>query len=259
MSGTIHVQREGHVATIIIDNPGKKNAMSQAMWIAMGDALESLAREDSLRCLVLRGAGTEAFGSGADIEEFESIRATKAQAIAFARHGHRAMHGVRDFPVPTVAAIRGACVGGGLELAAFCDVRMCDADSRFGVPIARLGAVLAYPELEGLVRVAGEDGALRLLLLGNIIGAEEARALGIVQQIVKDTEFDTALADVVGQILAGAPLSARWHKKFVQRLRQGTPLDATELEEGYDCFDTEDYHHGFQAFLAKQRPVYQGK
>jgi enoyl-CoA hydratase/carnithine racemase len=127
------------------------------------------------------------------------------------------------------------------------------------VPIARLGAVLAYPELEGLVRVAGEDGALRLLLLGNIIGAEEARALGIVQQIVKDTEFDTALADVVGQILAGAPLSARWHKKFVQRLRQGTPLDATELEEGYDCFDTEDYHHGFQAFLAKQRPVYQGK
>jgi len=145
LSGTIIVTREDYLATVTIDNPGKRNAMSQSMWIAMGDAILALSAETSLRCIVLRGAGTEAFGSGADIDEFESIRATKAQAVAFARHGHRAMHAVRDCPIPTVAAIRGACVGGGLELAAGCDFRLTSDDGRFGVPITRLGAVLAYP------------------------------------------------------------------------------------------------------------------
>ncbi|SAH99489.1 enoyl-CoA hydratase [Bordetella ansorpii] len=259
MSGTLQLHRDGHVATIVIDNPGKKNAMNQAMWIAMGDMLHDLKRDPGLRCLVLRGAGDSAFGSGADIEEFEAIRATREQAIAFAQHGHRAMHGVRDFPVPTVAAIRGACVGGGLELAAFCDIRLCTSDSRFGVPIARLGAVLAYPELEGLVRVAGPDGALRLLLLGDVVSADEALRMGLVQQVVETADFDEALGQAVSRILAGAPLSARWHKKFVQRLRDGTPLTPQERDEGYDCFDTEDYHRGFQAFLAKTKPEYLGR
>ncbi|WP_182111151.1 enoyl-CoA hydratase/isomerase family protein, partial [Comamonas testosteroni] len=131
MSGKITVARAGPVATITIDNEAKRNALSQAMWIDMGDAMEALAREADLRCIVLRGAGTQAFGSGADIEEFEAIRASREQAIAFARHGHRAMSAVRDCPVPTIAAIRGVCVGGGLELAAGCDLRIASDDARF--------------------------------------------------------------------------------------------------------------------------------
>jgi hypothetical protein len=95
-NGRITIEKAGHVATVVIDNPGKRNAMSQAMWIAMGDAIQELSNEPDLRCIVLRGAGSEAFGSGADIDEFESIRSTKEKAIAFARHGHRAMHAVRD-------------------------------------------------------------------------------------------------------------------------------------------------------------------
>lgn len=259
MSGEIRVERDALTATVVIDNPTKRNAMDQAMWIAMAETVEALSGEAALRCIVLRGAGEEAFGSGADIAEFARIRATKEQAVAFARHGHRAMHAVRACPIPTVAAIRGACVGGGLELAVNCDIRIAADDAKFGVPIARLGAVLAYPELEGLVRVAGFDAALRLLLEGNIVDAPEALSMGLVSRVVTVAAFDSEVAATVGRIAAGAPLSARWHKRFIARLREGTALTDAELAEGYACYDTQDYHTGFSAFLAKTKPVFEGK
>ncbi|BDB28809.1 enoyl-CoA hydratase [Cupriavidus sp. TA19] len=259
MSGQITIAREGPVATVTIDNEAKRNALSQAMWIAMGDAMETLGNEPGLRCIVLRGAGTEAFGSGADIDEFESIRASKAQAIAFARDGHRAMGAVRDCPVPTIAAIRGACVGGGLELAAGCDIRMASDDARFAVPIARLGATLAYPELQGLVRVAGFDVALEMLLEGRLMPAAEACAKGLVQRVVPAGQFEAELGKTVARVVAGAPLAARWHKRFVARLRQGTPLSDEELAEGYACFDTEDYVEGYRTFLSRTAPRFQGR
>lgn len=259
LSGNIIVERDAHVATITINNPGKRNAMGRAMWIAMGDAVLALSADADLRCIVLRGAGTEAFGSGADIDEFETIRASKEQGIAFGKHGHRAMHAVRDCPIPTVAAIRGVCVGGGLELAAGCDFRISSDDGRFGVPIARLGAVLAYPELEGLVRLAGPHVALELLLEGRVIGAAEAFAKGIVNRVVPAAQYEEELTKTVGRIVAGAPLSARWHKKFVARLRQATPLTEAEEHEGYACYDTEDFVEGYRSFLAKQAPRFEGK
>ena len=259
MSGNIIVERDEYVATITIDNPSKRNAMGRAMWEAMGDAMLTLSSEANLRCIVLRGAGTEAFGSGADIDEFETIRSSKEQGIAFGRHGHRAMHAVRDCPIPTVAAIRGVCVGGGLELAAGCDFRITSDDGRFGVPIARLGAVLAYPELEALVRLAGPQVALELLLEGRVIGAEEAYVKGIVTRVVPCAQYDQELEKTVARIVAGAPLSARWHKKFVARLRQGAPLTAEEELEGYDCYDTEDFMEGYRSFLTKPPPQFKGK
>jgi enoyl-CoA hydratase/carnithine racemase len=259
VSGKITVLRAGLVATITIDNVTKRNALSQAMWIAMGDAVEALGKDPDLRCIVLRGAGTEAFGSGADIEEFEAIRASKEQAKAFARHGHRAMSAVRDCPIPTIAAIRGACVGGGLELAAGCDLRIASDDARFCVPIARLGATLAYPELQGLVRIAGFDVALEMLLDGRMMPATEAYTKGIVQRVFSSAEFEVELDKTVKRVVANAPLPARWHKRFVARLRQGTQLSEEELAEGYACFDTNDYVEGYRAFLSRNVPQFQGK
>lgn len=259
MSGTIQVASTGHVATIVIDNPGKRNAMSQAMWIAVGDAVLELSTRADLRCIVVRGAGEEAFGSGAEIGEFATLRASREQALAFARHGHRAMHALRDCPIPTLAAIRGACVGGALELAAFCDIRLCSDDSRFGVPIARLGATLAYAELEGLVRLAGPVTAAELLLEGRIIGAVEAQAKGIVNRSIAPDLFEAEVDAAVSRICAGAPLAARWHKKFIARLRSDAPLTEADIAEGYACFDTLDYKTGFEAFLAKQEPQFLGK
>lgn len=259
MAGSIRVERNGPVATVVIDNPSKRNAMDQAMWIAMGDAVLHLQDQAEVRCIVLRGEGSEAFGSGADIDEFEKLRATKAQAIAFGKHGHRAMHAVRDCPIPTIAAIRGVCVGGGLELAIGCDIRLASDDARFGVPIARLGGVLAYPELEPLVRVAGPQVALELLLEGRVIDAAEALAKSIVSRVVPVADFDGELQRTVARVTAGAPLSARWHKKFVRRLQDARPLTEPELGEGYDCFDTGDFSEGWRSFQAKRPPVFQGK
>lgn len=259
MSGTIQVERTGQRATVWIDNVAKRNALDQSMWIAVGDAFTQLGQDCDLRCIVLRGAGTEAFGSGADIEEFATIRADPRQARAFARHTHRAFHAVRDCPVPVLAAIRGACVGGGLELASFCDMRICTPDSRFGVPVGRLGAVLAYPELAGLVRLVGPSGALEVLLEGRVVGAAEAQAKGMVNRVVDAGAFDAEIEAAVQRICAGAPLSARWHKKFIARLRSGKPLSEAELEEGYACFETEDYVIGYRSFLSKETPNFVGR
>lgn len=259
MTGYVRLSVHGHLATVVIDNPLKRNAMDKSMWVAMGDIFQELATAD-LRCVVIRGAGDEAFGSGADIDEFESIRSGKEQAVEFARHGHRAMHAVRDCPVPTVAVITGACVGGGLELAAHCDLRIARTDSRFGVPIARLGAVLAYPELAGLINLVGPNIALEMLLEGRLFNAEEAAAKGLVNRIVAPEKFEFEVERTVERILSNAPLSARWHKQFINRLRHHPrPLSEDEMAQGYACYDTEDYQAGFRAFLDKTPPVFKGK
>lgn len=258
MSGRITIDRQVHVATVIIDNPTKRNALTQAMWIELGDAMLALSNEDQLRCIVLKGAGSEAFGSGADIDEFAAIRASKEQGVSFAQHGHRAMHAVRDCPIPTVAAIRGACVGGGLELAAGCDLRIASEEARFSIPIARLGAVLAYPELENLVRLTGPQMALELLLEGRTLGAQEAFSKGMLTRVVSAVGFDEEIQRTVGRVTALAPLSARWHKKFVARLRQGTELTESELSEGYACYDTEDFVEGYRSFLDKRAAHFTG-
>jgi enoyl-CoA hydratase len=259
MSGRIHVQCEGHVATIIIDNPGKRNALNQVMLVALGDAMLALTQDPDLRCIVLKGEGTDAFASGADIDEFESSRSNKEKGIAFAKHGHRAMHAIRACPIPTVAAIRGACVGGGLELAAGCDIRIASEDARFAVPIARLGAVLAYPELQNLVHLAGPLVALELLLEGRVLGAAEALSKGLLTRVVANEQFDAELARTLERVTTGAPLSARWHKKFVARLAEGTPLTDGELEEGYACYETEDFDEGWRSFVGKRHPRFKGR
>lgn len=261
MSGKIVVERTEYVATVIIDNVAKRNALSQAMWIAMGDAILDLSSDPALRCIVLRGAGHQAFGSGADIDEFETIRSTKEQGISFAHHGHRAMNAVRDCPVPTLAAIRGICVGGGLELAANCDLRIATPESRFGVPIAKLGAVLAHQELEGLLRLAGTNVALELLLEGRLFDAAEALSKGMLNRVVATEQFEDALTVTIDRIIAGAPLSARWHKRFVEQLRytRCADLPPDVLDEGFACYDTADFVIGYQAFLAKQSPIFKGK
>lgn len=259
MSGAIRVERGDLCATVWIDHPQRHNAITQAMWIELGDAFEQLSRDTQLRCIVIRGAGDSAFGSGADISEFAAVRATAEQARRFSQHTHRAMHAVRDCPLPVLAAIRGVCVGGALEMAAFCDLRIASDNSRFGVPIARLGAVLAYPEMEGLVRLAGPNGALEVVLEGRIFGAAEALAKGIVNRVVPLADFDAEIDAATRRICAGAPLSARWHKRFVAKLRSGETLSAADVEEGYACYDTEDYRIGTSTFLEKQEPVFVGR
>jgi enoyl-CoA hydratase len=255
----ILVEREDRIATVTLNNPSKLNAMNLDMWQGMGDAFEQLSADDSLRCIVLRGAGDKAFSAGADIEEFPRTRLNAAQAREYAKVTHAAMQAIATSRHPTVALIQGACVGGGLEIASMCDMRICGASSTFGVPVNRLGLVMSYGELSGLVALAGSAVALEIVLEGRVFDAQEALAKRLVNRIVADTEVVAQAYATARRISHGAPLVARWHKDFVRRLADPRPLRTEELEQAYDCFDTEDFRIGYQAFLAKAKPAFIGK
>ena len=255
----IGIERDEAIATVVLDRPQKLNALTRAMWRALGDAVEALSADDGVRCIVVRGAGERAFSPGNDIGEFENERNNKAQAIDYGRDMHRTAEMLANCRHPMVAQIHGICVGGGMEIAALCDIRICGAGSRFGAPIKNLGLVMAYPEMAPLVRLVGPAIALEILLEGRIFGADEALAKGLVSRVVPDEQVAAEARATAERIAEGAPLVARWHKKFARRLASGVPVTAAEHDEAFDCFDTDDFREGYAAFLAKRKPAFRGR
>ena len=259
MADPILVSREGAIATLVLNRPDKLNALTKPMWRQLGASVAALAADDAVRCIVLRGAGDKAFSPGNDISEFETERSNPAQAKEYGKLMHTALGALRDCRTPTVAAIQGICVGGGMEIAALCDLRICGRGSRFGAPIKNLGLVMAYPEIGALISLVGRTVALEILLEGRIFGADEAKEKGIVTRIVDDSAVIDEAYAAARRVAEGAPLAARWHKKFAKRLADPRPLTEAELAEGYECFGTEDFRIGYKAFLAKQKPDFKGK
>ncbi|GMQ90173.1 MAG: enoyl-CoA hydratase-related protein [Gammaproteobacteria bacterium] len=259
MADTILVQRDGPVVTVVLNRPQKLNALTKPMWQRLGETLEALSAEDDIRCIVLRGAGEKSFAPGNDISEFESERSDVEQARAYGAIMGRTLHAFEHCRHPMVALIKGICVGGGLEIAANCDLRICGESSRFGVPINKLGLVMAHAELRGLMALVGRATALEILLEGRVFGAQEAEEKGLVTRIVPDEQVAEEAYATARRIADGAPLAARWHKKFARRLLDPTALSAEELDEGFACFGTEDFRIGYRAFLKKEKPAFKGK
>ena len=259
MSDTILVQRDAAIATVVLNNPAKMNALSFGMWTRLGEVMRELEADESLRCIVLRGAGEKAFAAGADIAEFETVRTNAKVSKEYGDKIEGTMRAVAECRHPTVAMIHGVCVGGGLEIASQCDLRICGASSRFGIPINKLGLVVGYGEMSALIDLVGRATALEILLEGRVFGAAEAKEKGLVNRVVADEQVEAEALAAAARIAAGAPLVARWHKKFARRLADPRPLSEAERDEGYACFDTEDYRIGFDAFLAKQKPQFKGK
>jgi enoyl-CoA hydratase/carnithine racemase len=259
MNDSILVQRDGAIATVVLSRPEKLNALTRPMWQALGEAIAQLSADDSLRCIVLRGAGERAFSPGNDISEFETVRSNKAQAREYGRVMHATAQALADCRHPLVAQIHGICVGGGLEIAALCDIRICGTSSRFGAPIKNLGLVMAYPEMLPLVRLVGPAVALEILLEGRVFDAAEAKDKGLVTRVVADDQVAAEARATAERIAEGAPLAARWHKKFARRLADPRPLAEAEYDECFDCFDTEDFRIGYRAFLAKEKPRFVGR
>lgn len=259
MTESVLAAREGAIATVTLNKPERLNALDRSMWIRLGELMRELDTDEGLRCVVLRGAGGKAFAAGADIAEFANERADAAQAARYGAATAAALRALGECRHPTLALIEGACVGGGLLVATQCDLRICNASARFGVPVKNLGLTESYDELEGMMRVIGPAASLELLLEGRIWNAREAYEKGLVSRVVPDAGVVEAAYATAHRIAAGAPLAARWHKKFVRRLADPRPLTDVERAEGYACFDTEDFRIGYRAFLDKKKPEFKGR
>lgn len=255
------IERDGAIATVSLSNPDKLNALTVAMWRQLARAMGELSAEESLRCVVLRGAGHEAFAAGADIAEFAAVRDNAEQGKRYHReYVHGALMAVGECRHPTVAMIHGPCVGGGLEIACMCDLRISGESGRFGVPISRLGFSIAYDELAAVLPLTGRAVALEILVEGRVWDAREALDKGLLTRVVPDGKLAEESYASARRIADGAPLVNRWHKQFVRRLApRPAPLGAAEIEENFAYFSTEDYRAGMDAFANKRKPEFKGR
>ncbi|MDP3538381.1 MAG: enoyl-CoA hydratase-related protein [Azonexus sp.] len=257
--GTVTSTINGEVATLILDNPGKLNAIDLGMWQQLAENMGKITVDRSIRCVVIRGAGIEAFAAGGDLEEFVTGRATLEQAMHYHSQVATALNAIADCSHPTVALIQGACIGGGLEIAGVCDLRISAESARFGAPINRLGFSMYPGEMEGLLKLVGPAVMKEILLEGRILTATEAYEKGLVTRVVPDTQTEEEAYATARRICAGAPLVACWHKQWIRRLQNGRPLNDDEKAASFAFLETEDYKEGLAAFLEKRKPVFKAR
>lgn len=241
------------IASVTLSNPGKLNAIDVAMWQQLRQLFTDLAADDSLRCVILRGADGN-FAAGADIEEFATVRHDLASGMHY--HNHTialALQAISDCQHPVLAAIDGVCVGGGLEIACAADLRIAAPSARFGIPINRLGFPLAPGEMQALLALVGKAVALEILLEGRVFDAAEARDKGLLQRLADDVHAEAQQA--AQRIARGAPLAARMNKQLARRLQaQVAPLSAKEMRAAFAALDSQDYREGVSSFLNKTSP-----
>ncbi len=249
----------GDVATVWLSHPGRLNALSAGMWKALAEIFTELAAEELLRAVVIRGEGG-AFASGADITEFAQLHSSRDQV----RHYHDTILGdglraVLNCPVPVIAAIDGPCVGGGLEIASACDLRIASRRSSFGVPIGRLGFPIAPIEAACVVELVGRANALELLLEGRIWTSDEAYAKGLINRLVDDNDWERELEATLQRVCSCAPHASRRSKWIIRQLTtidDRQKLSLGQREACWDFAETRDYAKGLDAFLTKTRPQF---
>ncbi|MDH3206881.1 MAG: enoyl-CoA hydratase-related protein [Gemmatimonadota bacterium] len=259
MSSEVHIEVTTPIATVRLDGPDRHNVLDVRGWRALAAAFDELSEREDVACVAMCGTGGQAFSAGSDIGGFAKERETLDQVRGYSAAIGSALESIQSCKQPTVAIIEGICVGGGLEIAACCDLRVCGESSRFGAPINRLGLTMSYDELQPLVRLLGPSPVLELLLSGELIGAERARTVGLVNRVHPDSAVVEHGYGLAARIAAGAPLVNRWHKRFVRRLLDPTPVTEAEREEAHAAFATADYREGRLAFLEKREPRFRGE
>ena len=257
-TGQVRLEREDALAVVTLSHPGRLNAITVAMWEQLRGIFEALAVDDSVRCVIVRGADGQ-FAAGADIREFPMARGDLQRV----RHYHQqvlapALAAVANCPHPVVAQIEGVCVGGGLEVACQCDLRIAGASSRFGVPINRLGFPMAPDEMRGLLALAGRAATLAILLEGRVFDSAEAQSLGLLTRVVPDADVAAQARASAERIMRGAPLAARINKRQARRLLQGEPLGEADYQDFFSYAESRDHREGVGAFLAGRPPVFTG-
>lgn len=257
----MRAETSGHVGRLIFNNPEKRNAVSLEMWEAAAAILADFAADPAIRVVVVAGAGGQAFVSGADISKFENERSEAEEVRRYGEMTEAVYSALHRFPKPTIAAIRGFCIGGGLGLAVCCDIRLCTAGSRFALPAAKLGLGYGYNAVRRLTDVVGPAFAKEILFTARPFSAEEALAMRLVNRALPDDELDAVVDDYVGQIGANAPLTVGAAKFIMGELAKDEA--ARDLEEARHrvaaCFASEDYREGRRAFMEKRPPRFEGR
>lgn len=259
--GKMLAARHAGVGVVTFNQPEKHNAISVEMWLGLADILEDFGADPTIRTVILTGAGTRAFVSGADISQFEQQRASADAQHAYDQQTAVGRQKLNDFAKPTIAMIRGYCIGGGLAIAMQADLRIASPDAQFGIPAAKLGIAYGFEGLRRLVTLVGPAHARMILYTGARIGADEALRIGLINRIVPADELEGAVFEVAHQIAANAPLSVAASKLAIdQVLLDPDERDLEALVHATNvCFDSEDYREGRAAFREKRPPQFKGR
>ena len=257
---TLLVEKLGAVGWIVFNQPAKRNAINDAMWRGIPDAMQRFDADPEVRVVAFRGAGTEAFAAGADISEFEKVRSNKGAVAEYDGLLDRVLHAIQDSLKPSVAMIHGFCMGGGLEIALACDLRYSGTSGQFGIPAAKLG--LAY-NVEGhkrLLETVGHARAREIMFLGRRYPANEALAMGLVHRVLPDAELEGYVDEVVRTLADNAPLAIANSKTILEEyVKSAGAPDATRMRAAIErCAKSADYIEGRRAFMEKRKPRFKG-
>lgn len=261
MTGRVQVSTDGPLARLVLDNPRRRNAVGFVMWRQLFEALGALAADDAVRVVIVSGAGGQAFSAGADVSEFGEWRTDPDKKRLYDQTMLNAARALESFPKPTLASVRGYCIGGGLELALVCDIRVCAADAQFAVTPARLGIGYSLTDTERLVSRLGAAATREMLFTARRYPAAEALRLGIVNRVVAAAELDRTVAELAGEIAANAPLTLSAAKTIINEATKPPAERDVALCERLvaDCYASEDYAEGRRAFAEKRPPRFRGR
>ncbi|WP_104161972.1 enoyl-CoA hydratase/isomerase family protein [Arthrobacter sp. ZGTC212] len=250
---------ENGVAVVAIANTSARNALSLKMWKDLETIFRDLSSDASVRIIVLRGAGTEAFAAGADISEFPELRFTASSAAVYNAQLSRTLRRVAEIEIPTIAMLQGFTVGGGCELAAACDLRIAADDLSIGIPVGRLGVILGLTESRLLVRHIGVNGLKRLLFSGELVGAEQALGMGLVDEVVPAAELNARVSTLAAAVRASSATVMTAAKVITDLAGTLDDAAADRVQElSLRAYDGADLREGVSAFLEKRRPVFAG-